>query len=428
MIEDAVVVGAGPAGSAAAAELARRGVGVALLDARAFPRSKPCGDCVSPGALPLLGRLGAAERVRALRPARLGGWRVRTPGGKWFGGRFLPGRGTGPSIGWSLPREELDAAILEAAVSAGAEFRPGIRAVGLLRDGPRVSGVRARDGDGRAMEIPARVVIGADGLRSTVARRLGPVRRGARDRLALVVRLRAPRPPGENGTGPRGTGATASAGQMRLGRDGCLGLAPVGDGRWNACLVVPRAEARAVSRDRWGYFRRRIAGYGAGEWLAEADPAAEMEITGPFEVSPRRRAAPGVLLAGDAAGYFDPLTGQGIHRALVSGRLAGGTAAEIVRRPRREGAALVAYRRRLREATGPCLALQRWIDRAVTRPALIERLGRLLSARPGLASLLFEATGDRISPDALLDPRVLLPALRGGGPSSNVSTETHAHP
>lgn len=428
MVEDAVVVGAGPAGSAAAAGLARRGVGVALLDARTFPRSKPCGDCVSPGALPLLRGMGAAERIRALGPVRLKGWRVRTPGGGWFGGRFLPGRGTAPPVGWSLPREELDAAILEAAVSAGADFRPGIRAVGLRRDGSRVAGVRARDGGGREVEISARVVIGADGLRSTMARRLGPIQRGSRDRLALVVRLRASRPPGDDGPGPGDAGAIVSSGQMRLGRDGCLGLAPVGSGRWNACLVVPRTEAPAVSRDRWAYFRRRVAGYGAGEWLAEAEPAAEMEITGPFEVSPRRRAAPGVLLAGDAAGYFDPLTGQGIHRALVTGGLAGRTAAEIVRRPQREGAALLAYRRRLREATGPCLALQRWIDRAVTRPALIERLGRLLSVRPGLASLLFEATGDRISPKALLDPRVLVPALRGGRSSSNDPTETHAYP
>ncbi len=402
---DVAVVGAGPAGSSLAIRLARAGVDVTLLDAQSFPRSKPCGDCLSPGATPLLRELGVLPELEGLGPGRLTGWRVRSPGGTWFTGRFDPGRGRGPAAGLSLPRRELDAALLNGARLHGARVLERTRAVHVLRERGRAAGLRVRDGRGRERDLRARFVVGADGLRSSVARELGGIRRGSRRRIALVRRVRAPR-------GPERTG------ELRLGRDGVLGLAPVGGDRYNVTLVVPRSAARAVSRCREGYFRRRIRGYVSGRWSEETDPISEIEVTGPFEVKPERLVAPGALLVGDAAGYFDPLTGQGIYRALATARLAARSIRRGLEEPDREAAALHRYRGEARRLLAPARRVQRWVDAAVTRPAVIDGLARVFAASPGLPSLLFDVTGDRVPARALVRPDRLVRAIAARGPAS----------
>lgn len=405
---DVAVVGAGPAGSSLALRLARAGADVALLDARSFPRSKPCGDCLSPGATPLLRELGVLPDLQGRGPGRLTGWRVRSPGGTWFAGRFDPGRGRGPPAGLSLPRRELDAELLTAARRAGARHLRRTRAVGLLREEGRARGVRIRDGRGRERGLRARFVAGADGLRSTVARELGDVRTGRRRRIALVRRVRAPR-------GPRRTG------ELRLGRDGVLGLAPAGGNRYNLTLVVPRSAAPAVSRSRQEYFRRRVRGYGLGPWADAAGPLSEIEITGPFELEPERLTSPGALLVGDAAGYFDPLTGQGIYRALATSRMAAPAILRSLADPAAEPAALRRYRGEARRMLSAGRRVQRWVDAAVTRPGVIDRLARLFAARPGLPSLLFEVTGDRLPARALLRPDSLVRAAARSGRGSGAA-------
>jgi flavin-dependent dehydrogenase len=434
-----------------ALRLARAGVGVTLLDAASFPRSKPCGDCLSPGATPLLRELGVAHRLDAAGAGRVGGWRMRTPGGTWFGGRFdgaafeageggggddrdrgdgrdgegpspgahepgppaAPPAATPPATGYALPREELDALLLEAAAEAGARIRERVRVTGLLRRDGRVCGVRARDRRGREEDLPARVVVGADGLRSLVARRLGGVERGPRPRLALVGRFRGVAPPPADVRSPT-PGATAPPGEMRLGGDGCLGMAPLGLDRWNVTLVVPADRASAVSRDRDRFFRERLGAYGVRDRFRDAEAVGPLEITGPFRVRPRRTAAPGALLVGDAAGYFDPLTGQGIYRALATARAAAGAVREILEaagEAERE-AARVRYRRELRRIVLPSHRVQKLIDEVTRRGPLIEAAGHLLRRQPGLAHLLVDVTGDRVPPVSLLDPRRLVRALR----------------
>lgn len=424
---EVLVVGAGPAGASTALRLARRGVRVRLLDAAAFPRSKPCGDCLSPGATPLLRELGVAARLQADGAGELAGWATRTPDGRWIVGRFGAGeadvrpatnggRRRPPVRGLALPRAELDALLVDAAVTAGAELRESVRAFGLLREDGAVRGVRVRDAAGRERELRARVVVGADGLRSTVARRLAGVRRGPRRRLALVGRFDGVAPPEADGGAPPGPD-DVPLGEMRLGRDGVLGLAPLGGGRWNATLVVPRARAGEISADRRRFFRKKLGAYGVEDRFADAEPTRELEITGPFQVTPRRTTAPGALLTGDAAGYFDPLTGQGIHRALATGRSAAAAVLRMLEAPSAaaRAAARSAYGAELERILAPGRRVQRLVDEVVGRPWLLGPASRLLSRRPGLASLLVDVTGDRLPASALADPRRLWRALAPGG-------------
>lgn len=409
---DVIVVGAGPAGTSLAWRLASAGVRVLLVDARAFPRSKPCGDAVSPGATPLLREIGVWDELRSGPAAgvQIEGWRIRSPDGGWFEGRFSTGIEASPPAGLAIDRAALDASLLRRALGAGARLRERTRVIALVRRGERVIGVRVRGPDGRQRAWTARVVVGADGLRSRVARGLGPVRGGRRARLGIVARLAEP-------------ARTDRWGELRLSREGVLGHAPTSRESCNVTLVVPRDRARELAGDRDAFVRRRLAAYGLEDRLRTARWARPIEVTGPFEATPRRRTAPGALLVGDAAGYFDPFTGQGVYRALSGARLAADTIRRILDDPASEAEALSDYERALGRELRTSRGLQRLVDRVVSTPRLIDQSARLLRARPDLASRFVDATGDRLTPEQLLDPRGWLAALARPGPTVPPASE-----
>jgi len=406
---EVIVVGAGPAGSTAAWRLARAGVRVLLVDGSEFPRSKPCGEAISPGATPLLEQMGVLPRLRRDGAAEIHGFSLRTPEGRLVGAEFGVSRTDRkgaeiPGVGLALSRRRLDAALLDAAVAAGAEFRAPLRVfdvrAGAASMGPASCThsvrLRARDDAGREVGLAAPWVIGADGLRSVVARRVAGVRYGRRERLALVgrYRLEASRDAGELHVSPQGEGRV-------------LGAAPIEDGFWTAAVVVPRRCAPAISSDAFAFYRETIADYGFPPPRAEGSLAGRLEVTGPFEVSPRAVTAPGVLLAGDAAGYFDPFTGQGIYRALVTGRHAAAAVEAALVEPGRAREHRRAYARALDALLVPGRRVQRLVDALVSRPRLMNLSGRVLECRPGLLSLLLDVTGDRVPPGHLLQPAAL---------------------
>src|SRR3954452_5205361 len=165
---DVLVVGAGPAGAAAAAWAARGGRDVVLADAAVFPRDKPCGDGLTPRAIAELDLLGLGEwagkrgRNRGLRAAGFG-QELLLP---WPGGSL-------PAYGGAVPRTELDARSREVALTDGAVPVEGARAVGVERDGDRVSAVVFTRGDGTRTTIRCRKLVVADGARSPLGRVLG---------------------------------------------------------------------------------------------------------------------------------------------------------------------------------------------------------------------------------------------------------------
>jgi geranylgeranyl reductase family protein len=315
---DLVVIGGGPAGSAAAlaARLGRPDARVLLLDRADFPRDKACGDGIAAHGRDELAKLGVPDLIADYTPSMK--LSVISPGGA-----SVSAYAARPNH--VVPRKVFDARLVDAARERGVEVRRH-----RVREITQTGGLVTVDG------IPARAVVAADGANSTVRRKLG-IPAGKEKHTAIAVRGYADLPPGSE----RADGAQFIA-MQKQGWPAYAWSFPIGDGTANIGfgMMLPRLHA---------------AGGPGKEVLHGRLRALLPELTGRdllahhLPLSTGRPATPGrgrVLLAGDAASLINPLTGEGIYYALVSGRLAGTAAVGAPSNP------LGAYRAGLREALG----------------------------------------------------------------------------
>lgn len=385
-----IVVGAGPAGAATAARLAARGHRTLLLDRDEFPRRKPCGECVSPAAVAALDRLGALPRVREQPHARLRGWRVHPLLAAAFQGTFVDG-----AEGVGIQRAVLDRVLWEHAERSGAAVRTGARVVDLEREEGRVVGVRLGRENGREV-VRARLVVGADGLRSVVVRRTELLRRPPRLRkLALTAHA-------------EGITGLQERGELHVFPWGCVGVARVAPDRANVTVVLNGAEGGRLSGDKGAYFDHVLAAHARFQGARRVDEAL---ATGPFDWPTRAVVADHVLLVGDAAGYYDPFTGQGIFRALRGAELAAHAADSALRSGDLSARALAPYQREHHRAFAAGQRLQRVIEAFVSHPRLLDAVAGRFRRRPALADGLISVTADLRPVRSLLNPRLLAQLL-----------------
>ena len=312
---DVVVIGAGPAGSAAAAWAVRNGRDVLVIDAAQFPRDKACGDGLTPRAVAELELLG------------LGPWldgRIRHHGLRMAGfGAQVEIDWPGPSLpktSSAVPRTELDDRIRSVAVDDGAKMLLGVKAVGVEHDSSgRVSAVRLDDGT----EIGCAHLIVADGARSTLSRALGRV---WHQETVYGVAIR-----GYIGT-PRSSEPwitshlelRSPAGEVLPGYGWIF---PLGNGEVNigvGALATAKRPADAALRPLMSYYtdlRRE-------EWEFCGEPRAGLSALLPMGGAVSNVAGPNWLLIGDAAACVNPLNGEGIDYGLETGRLAAELIAE----------------------------------------------------------------------------------------------------
>lgn len=399
---EVLIVGAGPAGAALALALARLGREVLVVERSRFPRDKPCGDCLNPGAVAELERLGIAARLRAaLAPQPLRGWYVEAPDGRAFRATFGKIADGSRIEGWAVRRRDFDAELVSQAVGAGARVSFGLHVIDVVRERGRAVGVVCREGASTG-KIRARFIVAADGLRSVVQRRLGLRRRPPRLRkIALVGHLA-----GANGSG--------DIGELRVRGGRTCGYAPVPSGA-NITLVIPEVQAAAVARGG-AFLREALEDFPEVRDRALAHGLESvLLVTGPFDCPVRRPWAPGALLVGDAAGYYDPFTGQGIHQALRSAAYAAATIERILRAPRREIFELRRYGARLWSELMPKRVVQRAIETVIAHPERMSRVIGALADGDAAARRLLQVTGDIRHPLTLLTPATWLQALAGTG-------------
>ena len=364
-------MGGGPAGAATATWLAADGVDVVLFDRARFPREKACAEFLSPGAVAALDRLGIREHASSVG-AWQEGMRIASDSAE-FTLRYDEGR-----RGLGVARPVLDALLLERSRAAGAQVHEGVSVVSPLEKLGRISGVRVRDESGGETAVRAHVVVAADGLRSPLARSLGLDRptRWPR-RLGLVARVRGASP--------------SPFGVMAVGRDGYCGVASVG-GRETSVGLAVAPEAKREGESTAELFERSVATLRpAREALLGSVRATSIRGASSLARRVTRVAGPGYLLVGDAAGFTDPFTGEGVFRALRGAELAAAAVREALAHPERDA---VGYARARREAFAAkeraCLLVQVLL----ARPALFDHCLRRAARRDRAARVLAGVFGD----------------------------------
>lgn len=388
---DLLVVGTGPAGAALAASAAQTGMDVLAVEAAEHPRPKACAEYASPRIADELERLGVDEVEWRTTARPLSGMDVIT------GSTRLPVRYSdrgGPRAAWGLDRRAFDALLARHAVASGARLLERTRLVELAIQPTRPWRVTGGTllGPGGRVQVCADRVAGADGARSAVARLLG-VTRAVRfpRRLGLMAHVDG-----------RGTGLD-DHGEMHVGDDWYVGLAPIPGERLNVAMALPLvASGSAAVR-----FERAIAALsGARERVGSSDRLTPIRGVAPVGHRVAEVAGEGWLLVGDAAGFVDPFTGEGIYRALRSAR----AAASALRSP--DHLVADAYRAERRAAfTGKDLLT--WVVQGMlAAPPLLRYAVRRLDRRPAALATFGGAIGDCVPASRALSPRFLAEVLR----------------
>lgn len=353
---DAVVVGAGPAGSMAARELARRGASVLLVERSRFPRYKVCGGCLNPRSLSVLRKMGLGDLVESLGAIPLSRLHLGSHGR--FASLRLP-RGAGVS------REALDMALVQAAIASGVEHLPTTSASLLPATHSAMRTVRLRQG-GRDHDVAARVVIAAGGLGSKLDERPDDAERNWNENSRIGAGTMIPA--GSAGYEP-------GIIYMACSRDGYVGQVVVEDGRIDvAAALDPMAVKNAGGI---GELCRRIlngAGFPSYPDLESLPWKGTPHLT---RQSPRL-GGERLFTVGDAAGYIEPFTGEGMAWALAGASAVAPLAIKTIREGWNESLLrswIATYRREVTKRQGVCRLTAAMLRRPLTTSVLVRTLG-----------------------------------------------------
>ena len=391
MTTDAIVVGAGPAGAATAILMAEHGLSVTVLDRARFPRPKICGEYLSPEVPRLLDRLGALKAVDAVAGA-IKGMRITAPDGKTLVGTYRTIGAWRPyrEYAMAIPREALDAILVDRVRSLAVDFREQTRVTDLVVSGDRVLGVEALDADARPLTLRAPLTIAADGRASIVAQRLGLRRPHRLQRMAMVTYV-------------EGVSDLDHLGEIFVDPPDYAILNPVAPGRANLSVVVPLVHASPWSGRLETFFEARVKHlHHLARRLAGGRRVAPVRAMGPLAYRVDAPRTGGVLMVGDATGFYDPFSGEGIFNGLRSAELAAEAAVQVLGGGDLSARALAGYDRARRLAARDKDRVTHALQFVISHRRIANLAARILTRRPRLLDLLLGVLGDFVPPRALV--------------------------
>jgi len=392
MKSDVIVVGAGPAGASAAYLLAGAGIDVLLVDREVFPREKVCGDGLASRALVVLERMGLGDWLRGFPEPEV--MLFSSPNGEAV--RIQPERPEGFSYGRVIPRISLDEAVVERAAVAGARLLEGAKITSLeqWKDGLRLRGER----NGQTVYLDAQLAIAADGGQASLTQRLGLIRRPP-DLVAVRAYF-------EGDVGPENRPEIHFERVIMPGYDWIF---PLGGGRVNVGTGTLVSTVKEGSLSLAKVMRQFVAN---NPYARERLRLAEM--VSPVQGHPLRTDLRGtrpygqrVLVAGEAAGLVNPLSGEGIAYALESGEMAATHARCALESGDFSEAALSAYGQALHRRYGADHRVARFVRIFFKYPWLLNRLVRRMQQDSDFALTFGLVVIGVESPRTVLSPRFL---------------------
>jgi len=383
---DVAVVGCGPAGTSAAQMLSRAGLETLVIDRAQFPRVKVCGEYLGAGAVAQLRQLGLDELMASSAPIT---------------GIHLSGNGVRAELrfsqpGRSVPRAVLDDALLKRAIKSGAAFLQAHVEDVRSDDGGGLLSLRTQEGEARA--VRARYIVAADGAHSIVAKKMGltvPSREIARFAL------------GGHYVGFRGLEPFV---EMFVEGASYFAVNPFDAARANVMVIVRENELSARRNDVDAFLRERaFALSGNSARFSGAHLEGKRLATGPLAHTTRDIRAGNILLAGDAAGFIDPFTGQGVYLALRAGTAAARAIVEARTNAAHEDAALERYRSEMNGELRMRARLAKIVRSVVRSAPLSKRAARNIERHPERAQQLIDA----IAGCGPLEPALRIRSLLG---------------
>jgi menaquinone-9 beta-reductase len=389
---DVIVVGAGPAGAATAILLAEHGLHALVLERGGRPRPKICGEYLSPEGGRVLDRLGVLKAVESAGAVALSGMRITAPDGITLTGRYQAVGAFRPyrDHAMGISRAVLDGALIERLRALPVDLREDVRVTDVIVERGAVVGVDSVDRSGAARTLRAPIVVAADGRASTVAQRLACRHPHRLARMALVTYV-------------SGVADCRDFGEIYVDPPDYGILNPLAPGRINASLVVPLADAAPWSDRLEDFFVARIKQLPhLARRLAGARREAPVQAMGPLAYRVTAPREHGVLLVGDAAGFYDPFTGEGIYAALRGAELAAEAIVRGVRAGDAPASAPAAYERARRAVFTDKERVTRALQVLIAHRRLANAAARWLARRPVALAALLGVIGDFVPPRALV--------------------------
>jgi len=400
---DAIIIGAGPAGSSAAITLSQGGARVLVLEEKRMPRGKLCGEFITPECFPTLERLGVMDRMLAAGAQQISQVSLVAPSGKSI---HTPVSNMS-NAGWamSLSRARFDQILFERAQEAGAECLEGIAVSGCVFADGSPSGVEALSlSSGKKVRFEAPLIIDASGRNSRLMvgkrERIGG-RRGSR-LYALKGHF-------------KGVEGIDKQVELYFFPQGYGGFTRVEDDLVNLCFIIEEGALKSAGGDASTVVERTLMTNSlARERLRGAGVVGKWHSAGPLTFGRRCLSRDGIIAIGDASGMIDPFTGTGIQMALRTGEMAAEAIFETAidrsvshraeepgevgaSKPRRDSsstveAILASYARRYESEFDNRMKIAGLLRTAAFSPLTASLAARVLARAPGLTSLMLRAT------------------------------------